>query len=106
MVDALGNSLQNNNTDDDKLDSDTFWKYVGRFILYIFIVLMFVMNLCAVSIALQLNRGKNIFTKLFAAMFAFFFGIFYIIINVYYYRIKVLGNGSLIILCSENIFPI
>lgn len=102
---AFGNSLQNNDTTEDKFDSATFWKYVGRFVLYIFIVIMFVINLCAVSVALQLNRGKNAITKLFAAMFAFFFGIFYIIINVYYYRIKVLGNGSLITLCSDNIYP-
>ena len=97
-------NLLTNDTKDDTLDKTTFWKYVWRFTLYYLIVLLFVVNITAASIALQINRGKNFFSKMMAFIFALFFGIIYILINYYYYRILVKGETSSYF-CSENIFP-
>ena len=64
---------------------------------------LFVINLFAVSISLQCNRNRGIFSKLISAIFAFMFGMLYILVNYYMYRIVM--NKYPCKICSDNPFP-
>ena len=100
----LSNTIERNELQSEGFTRKTFWKYVWKFTLYYLIVLLFVVNFASASIALQVNREKNIFSKILSFIFALFFGIVYVFINYYYYRTQVMGDTSAFF-CSENIFP-
>lgn len=100
----LSNTVERDEIRSKGFTSKTFWKYVWKFTLYYLIVLLFVVNFTSASIALQINREKNIFSKILSFVFALCFGIVYIFINYYYYRIKVKGDATAYF-CSEDIFP-
>ncbi len=100
----LTNTVSREEIQSGEFTKETFWKYVWKFTLYYLIVLLFVVNFTSASIALQVNREKNIFSKILSFIFALFFGIVYIFINYYYYRIQVKGDASAFF-CSENIYP-
>lgn len=59
--------------------------------LSIMIVLMSV-NILALSISINCNRGENILTRIGSALFAFLFGIVYLFVNYYSYRVLTLGK--------------
>lgn len=67
----------------------------------IFVVLTF--NLCAVSVSLHMNYGKEFNRKIGGAIFAFFFGPIYLYFNYYMYRI--LRKGEYRPTTSGKIFP-
>ena len=72
----LETQIFNNDTSKDGMNAETFWKYVGRFALYLGIVILFVINLSAMSLSLQCSNSegnKGLFGKLFSALFAFIF---------------------------------
>ena len=70
----------------------------------VIICILFLINLFAVSISLQCNRNRGLFSRLIAAIFAFMFGILYIIVNYYMYRIVM--NKYPCKICSKNPFPL
>ena len=76
---------------------------IYKAIIFIFVFILFTINLLAVSLSLQCNEGRDIFFKLSSAMFAFMFGIFYIIVNYLSYKINMRRNPCL--LNSHNPFP-
>lgn len=96
--------LFNENEKDIELNS-SIWVYVRRFSLYLMILCLIIINLCAVSIALQCAKteSKGLFGKIFSALFAFVFGIIYIMVNYKYYRVDIKGDKCSI--CSTHIFP-
>lgn len=72
--------------------------------IFIFIFLLFVFNLMAVSISLQCNREQGILFKVSSTLFAFMFGILYILVNYLMYRVKLKGYPCDI--CSNDPFPL
>ena len=94
--------------DTDRIDKDTFGKYLRRFIMYVGIFALITVNLFAVSVSLQVNRKSGVLIKLLSAIYAFVFGIIYILLNYYYYRVIVKGPEyakSSVFFCKDNAFP-
>lgn len=79
-----------------------FVRYMSRSLIFIFIFLLFTVNLVALSVSLQCNKGKTLLVKIASGTFAFMFGILYLIINYYLFRIK--ENNDPCVICSKNIF--
>lgn len=75
------------------------WKLIYKSGIFLFIFVVFVTNLTAVSISLQCNNNETFFYKIASALFAFMFGILYIFMNYYYYRITL--NDYPCIICSD-----
>ena len=67
-------------------------KYMGKFWVYFFLSLLFMVNLTSLSIALQCNRDSGIFMKIISAIFAFCFGLLYILLNYLGYRLMTLNK--------------
>jgi hypothetical protein len=82
-----------------------FWYFVSRGLLYIGILSLFVLNLCAVSVSLQCAKTENrgLFGKIFGSLFAFMFGFLYLLINYKYYRVGI--KKDMCSICRTNIFP-
>lgn len=76
--------------------------YMYKSFIFVFIFVLFVVNLTALTISLQCNRSQDVFYKIGAGLFAFMFGILYIIMNYYMYRIRM--NNDACIICRNNIF--
>jgi len=75
------------------------WKLIYKSGIFLFIFIVFVTNLTAVSISLQCNNNESFFYKIASALFAFMFGILYIFMNYYYYRLTL--NDYPCIICSD-----
>jgi lipopolysaccharide export LptBFGC system permease protein LptF len=80
----------------------TFKKYVHKFIFYIFLLILFTLNLISVAVSLSVNRNKSIVFKLISGIYAFCFSILYIFINYRYFKLEVKKEINTI--CSNNPF--
>lgn len=69
--------------------------------LFLAVFLLLTINLLALSVSLQCNRGTNKQTS--SAIFAFFFGPIYLIMN--YYFVRVLSKGESCEFSTQNPFP-
>jgi hypothetical protein len=74
-------------TDPEESISKKIFKYTS---MYMFVFVIFCINMFAVSIALQCNKDRGIFFRLMSLLFSFCFGFIYIIINLYTYRFMTL----------------
>ncbi len=70
-------------------------------LLFSGVFLLLTINLLALSVSLQCNRGTN--KQTLSAIFAFFFGPFYLIMNYYYNR--VLSKNETCEFSTTNPFP-
>lgn len=77
---------------------------IYKSIIFLFIFVMFLFNMMAVSIALQCNRDQGSLVKGSSVLFAFMFGVLYIIVNYYMYRVRLKGFPCDI--CSNDPFPL
>ena len=95
-------------TDREFVDSDeqeSFGKKIFKFTaLYMFVFIIFSINMFAVSISLQCNKDRGIFFRFISMMYAFCFGFIYLIINLYTYRF--MTKGETCTWSSKNVFPI
>lgn len=80
----------------------TFKKYVHKFIFYIFLLILFTLNLISVVVSLSVNRNKSIVFKIISGIYAFCFSIIYIFINYRYYKLEIKKEINTI--CSNNPF--
>ena len=67
-------------------------RYMGKFWVYLFLSILFVVNITALSISLQCNRDAPFFMRILSAIFAFCFGLLYILLNYYGYRLMTLNK--------------
>ena len=67
-------------------------KYVSKSLIFIFMLVLFLTNLIALSLSIKCNRNESLLFKVASGMYAFMFGILYIVINYYMYRIKLKNN--------------
>lgn len=70
-------------------------------LLFFGVFLLLTINLLALSVSLQCNRGTN--RQTLSAIFAFFFGPFYLIMNYYFNR--VLSQNETCEFSTTNPFP-
>jgi hypothetical protein len=81
-----------NSENQDKSFFSTFFNYVFYYlrksIVFIIIFVIFVINLCALSLSIKCNRNEGFLFKVSSGLYAFMFGILYIFINYYMYRVK------------------
>jgi len=97
------NSKQFNYTDGEG-EEGIFKKIFKYSSMYMFVFIIFTINMFAVSVALQCNKKKGIFFRLMSLLFSFCFGFIYLIINLYTYRFMTLKKK-----CEwseTNVFPI
>lgn len=80
--------------------------YLKHFILYVFLFLLFTVNLIALAISLSCSRGEGTFKRLFSGIYALVFGIIYIILNYKYYRLTINKNQEPCTICPDNPFAI
>jgi lipopolysaccharide export LptBFGC system permease protein LptF len=79
-------------------------QYIKKFIFYLFLLLLFTLNLISVAIALSVHRNDSIVFKLVASIYAFFFSFLYILLNYRYYRLEVKKEVNTI--CPNNPFKL
>lgn len=79
-------------------------KNLNRGLIYVFIFIIFTVNIFAVSLALQCNADKNILFRISSAIFAFMFGFLYIFMNYLMFRVNLKQNPCDI--CSNIPFPL
>jgi len=77
-------------------------QYIHKYIFYIFLLILFTLNLISVVVSLSVNRNKSIVFKLISGIYAFCFSILYIFINYRYYKLEV--KKELNTICSNNPF--
>lgn len=65
----------------------TFY-YLKKSLIFIILFVIFVVNLCALSLSIKCNKSEGLLFKISSGIYAFMFGILYILINYYMYRIK------------------
>jgi len=97
----------NNNVNLNDLETRVegiLYKNFKRGLIFLFVFLIFSINLFSVSLALQCNAGKGIFYRISSALFAFMFGFLYIIMNYLMFRVNLKNNPCEI--CSDIPFPI
>ena len=82
--------------------SDYILRYISRALIFVFIFILFIINLIALSISLQCNHDQGIVMKIASGLFAFMFGILYITVNYYWFRIREQNDPC--VLCNKNIF--
>lgn len=78
--------------------------YIKKALIYVLVFILFTLNLIALSISLQCNRGRYLSYRIVSAIFAFLFGLIYIMFNYLQYRVKIKGNPCT--LCGDMPFPI
>tara|TARA_B100000123_G_scaffold266201_1_gene238107 strand:- start:766 stop:1092 length:327 start_codon:yes stop_codon:yes gene_type:complete len=83
------------------MNKDMFLIGLKTVLLFSGVFLLLTINLLALSVSLQCNRGTN--EQTFSAIFAFFFGPLYLIINYYYNR--VLSKNEPCEFSTTNPFP-
>ena len=83
-----------------------FKNYIKKFLVNIFILCLFTLNLIAVSLSMSCSKGKTIFFRIISAMYAFFFSILYILINYRYYRLTIKKDTTTCNICPNNPFAI
>jgi len=99
--------LTQENIDTDKapwilgMNRDYFLLAVKTMFLFLGVFLLLTINLLALSVSLQCNRGTNKQTG--SALFAFMFGPVYLIMN--YYFVRVLSKGDSCEFSTQNPFP-
>jgi hypothetical protein len=79
-----------------------FKKFINKLLFYIFLLLLFTLNLVSVVVSLSVNRNKSIVFKIISATYAFCFSALYIFINYRYYKLQVKKEYNVI--CSNNPF--
>ena len=79
-------------------------QYIKKFIFYLFLLLLFTLNLISVAIALSVHRNDSIVFKLVASIYAFFFSFLYILLNYRYYRLEIKKEVNTI--CPNNPFKL
>ena len=77
-------------------------KILNKFLFYIFLLLLFTLNLISVVVSLSVNRNKSILFKIISAVYAFCFSALYIFINYKYYKLQIKKEYNVI--CSYNPF--
>lgn len=77
-------------------------KILNKFLFYIFLLLLFTLNLISVVVSLSVNRNKSILFKIISAVYAFCFSALYIFINYRYYKLQIKKEYNVI--CSNNPF--
>ena len=82
----------------------TIKQYIKKFIFYLFLLLLFTLNLISVAIALSVHRNDSIFFRIGASIYAFFFSFLYILLNYRYYRLEVKKDINTI--CPNNPFKL
>lgn len=82
----------------------TINKYIKKIFIYVLVFLLFTLNLIALSISLQCNRGRYFSYRVVSAIFAFLFGLIYIMFNYLQYRVKIKENPC--VLCGDMPFPV
>lgn len=87
-------------SDNKKIGSEL----INMLLRFIFVVILFFVNFLSLSISLNCNREKSLFTKVFVGIYAFLFGFIYLFVNFYSYRVMTLGESCNIDL--EHLFPI
>lgn len=83
------------------VNKDYFMLGVRTVILFLGFFILLTINLLALSVSLQCNRGSNKQTA--SAIFAFFFGPIYLVMN--YYFVRVLSKGESCKFSNTNPFP-
>jgi len=83
-----------------------FKNYIKKFLVNIFILCLFTLNLIAVSLSMSCSKGQTIFFRIISAMYAFFFSILYILINYRYYRLTIKKDTTTCNICPNNPFAI
>ena len=68
------------------------YRYFGKFWVYLFLSILFIINITALSISLQCNKDGSMGMKVISAIFAFCFGLLYILLNYYGYRLMTLNK--------------
>ena len=80
----------------------SYFLLVMKIIMYYVVFFsLLTINLLALSVSLQCNRGTN--KQTYAAIYAFLFGPIYLIFN--YYFVRVLGTGQTCQFSDTNPFP-
>ena len=80
----------------------SYFLLVMKIIMYYVVFFsLLTINLLALSVSLQCNRGSN--QQTFSAIYAFLFGPIYLIFN--YYFVRVLAQGKLCEFSDTNPFP-
>ena len=79
-----------------------FKKFINKLLFYIFLLILFTLNLISVVVSLSVNRNKSILFKLISAIYAFCFSALYIFINYRYYKLQIKKEYNVI--CSNNPF--
>ena len=77
---------------------------INMFLRFTFVFALFFVNFLSLSISLNCNRDKGLFTKVFVGIYAYLFGFIYLFVNFYSYRVMTLG-----VTCDidvESLFPI
>ena len=77
-------------------------KFINKFLFYIFLLLLFTLNLISVVVSLSVNRNKSTIFKIISAIYAFCFSAVYILINYKYYKLQI--NKQYNVICSNNPF--
>lgn len=84
--------MSDSNENTEKSFFSTFFNYtfyyLKKSLIFIIIFVIFVINLCALSLSIKCNKSEGMFFKISSGLYAFMFGILYILINYYMYRIK------------------
>ena len=74
--------------------------------MYIFVFILFAINIFAVAVSLQRNAKKSIFFRFASMIFAFCFGFIYLLINMYSYRFSQKNEDpNTWISDGKNVFP-
>ena len=80
----------NNNVNLNDLETRVegiLYKNFKRGLIFLFVFLIFSINLFSVSLALQCNAGKGIFYRISSALFAFMFGFIFLFFSfLFLYR--------------------
>ena len=83
------------------MNKDYFILGMKTVLMFLLFFILLTINLLALSVSLQCNRGTN--KQTFSAIFAFFFGPIYLIMN--YYFIRVLYKGESCQFSNVHPFP-
>ena len=70
--------------------------YIMKSFVFIFLLVLFITNLLALSLSIKCNKNEPILFKIASGLYAFMFGILYIFINYYLYRVQIKNNPCII----------
>lgn len=75
---------------------ERFSYYLMKSFIFIFLLVLFITNLLALSLSIKCNKNEPILFKVASGLYAFMFGILYIFINYYLYRVQIKNNPCII----------